>query len=555
MTMKFFLLFIGMLPFNPIFGAELVTPQNKVVEWSVFTTKNYPNPFMDVEVVAVINDQNGQTFRLPAFWKGGGEWAFRFSSPLSGKYVFTTECTDKVNKELNGQKGEIRVIPYSGDNPLYKHGAVGIDKNTTKFAQTDGTPFFWLADSWWFGMSKRISYNDFCFLVNDRVQKNFSVIQFAIGFACDIVPFDKRDQNEAGFIWREDLSSINPEYFNYTDRRIQYMVEAGIMPNLVGSWAYYIHTLGTERIKKHWQYLIARYGAYPVCWTLCGEAGLTWYKTDKPREQLETQRREWSVVAEYIKKTDPFNRMLTVHSGPNSGSHQPIDRMELIDFFMTQPGHNDFETLPIALAHLLKAKQLFPEKPYMAGEVCFEGMAGACKEKIQRNLFWSHILSGACGHGYGNDAMWQFNSRTDKFGPSVAGQIWGNSPWEEAHQWPGATHVGIGKRILETLEWWKLEPHPEWISTSATPESFMNPFAAGVPGKYRIFYFPGKVAPWGKKNTVNELEPEIAYQAKWVDPITGDEYPIGDVVPDSDMKWTVPAAPILQDWVLILERN
>jgi hypothetical protein len=551
--MKKIVLILSVLCLFLFANASQTVQQNKMVEFTFSTSKVYKNPFFDVELYAVISAGNRQILRLPAFWKGGGEWAFRFSSPTVGKFTFTTECSDKSNNELHGQTGEINVIPYSGKNLLYKHGAVHVDKTTGKFAQTDGTPFLWLADSWWFGMSKRIGYNDFCFLVNDRVKKKFSVIQFAIGFACDIAPFDNRDQNEAGFIWQKDLSSINPEYFEYTDRRIQYMVEAGIMPNIVGSWAYYIHTLGTERFKKHWNYLIARYGAYPVCWTLCGEAGLTWYKTDKPKEQLEMQRREWSAVAEYIKQTDPFRRLLTVHSGPNSGGHQPIDRMELIDFFMTQPGHNDFETLPNALAHLQKAKQMYPEKPFMAGEVCFEGMAGACKEKIQRYLFWSHLLSGACGHAYGNDAMWQFNSRTDKFGPSVAGQIWGNSPWEEACQWPGATHVGIGKQILETIEWWKLEPHPEWISQHASVENFMDPFCAGIPGKLRIIYFPSKVAPWSPKMQVKALENGVGYVAKWVDPLSGEIYAIGNISGNEKGEWNIPFAPILQDWLLILE--
>jgi hypothetical protein len=353
----------------------------------------------------------------------------------------------------------------------------------------------------------------------------------------------------------KDTSSINPDYFNYTDRRIDYLVESGIMPNLVGAWAYYIHFLGTERMKKHWQYLIARYGAYPFCWTLCGEAGLTWYKADDSKKQLEIQRNEWSVIAGYIKQNDPFHRLLTVHSGPNSGSHLPISQMDYIDFFLTQPGHNDFETLPIALEHLQKAQKLYPDKPCMAGEVCFEGMAGACKEKIQRYLFWSHMLLGACGHCYGTDATWQFNSKTNKFGKSVSGQIWGNQPWEEAFQWPGSTHVGQGKKILERIDWWLIQPHPEWITPSATSAEFMNPFAAGVPGKFRIFYFPGKVPPWGKRPSIKKLEKDIQYEAKWVDPLTGDDYPIGSITGNESGEWTVPYAPILQDWVLVLEKS
>ncbi len=548
-----YLVFVMLINFIISFG-QMSVMQNKVMEWSVFTKTNYDNPFYDVSIHALVKCPDGKTITLPAFWKGNGEWGFRFSSPEVGDYSYITECSDNKNTELHSQKGGFRIVPYRGTNRLYSAGAVRAIAGKRFMEHTDGTPFFWLADSWWFGMSKRIAYNDFCMLVNDRKEKGFSVIQFAIGFACDIEPFDQRDSNEAGFIWNKDLSSINPEYFEYTDRRISYLVESGIIPNIVGAWAYYINFTGTDKMKKHWEYIIARYGAFPVTWTVCGEAGLAWYKSENSVKQIEHQRHEWSVVAEHIKLTDPFNRLLTVHSGPNSGNHIPIENMALIDLFLTQPGHNDFETLPVALSHMKKAHEMYPGKPVMAGEVCFEGMAGASKEKIQRYLFWSHLLSGAAGHCYGNDAMWQFNSRDDKFGPSVSGHTWGNEPWEDAYKWPGSLHVGIGKKILEGLKWQEMEPHPEWIIPSATPDNFMRPFAAGSPGNWRIFYFPGKVTPWGVVNRIVKIERDVNYSASWANPLTGELSIIGNVTADGNGEWNVPAAPILHDWVLIFER-
>ena len=112
-------------------------------------------------------------------------------------------------------------------------------------------------------------------LTHDRKVKGFNVIQFAIGFPCDIVPFDPRGQNEAGDPWSKDFGSINPAYFDLADLRIQWLVEQGMLPNTVGLWGYYLKFMGVDRIKEHWDYIIARYGAYPVTWTLCGEATRT----------------------------------------------------------------------------------------------------------------------------------------------------------------------------------------------------------------------------------------------------------------------------------------
>jgi hypothetical protein len=187
-----FTLFLSVQSFSSNFNVQ----QNRVVEWSLYSQKYYTNPFYDVDLVAIIKDSKGKILRLPAFWKGNGEWGFRFSSHDCGEYSFRTECSDLINKNLHNQSGTIRVFPYTGKNPLFANGPVKVASNKHYLEHYDGKPFFWLADSWWFGMSKRISYNDFCFLVNDRKQKGFSVIQFAIGFACDIAPFDVRDSNE-----------------------------------------------------------------------------------------------------------------------------------------------------------------------------------------------------------------------------------------------------------------------------------------------------------------------------------------------------------------------
>ena len=57
----------------------------------------------------------------------------------------------------------------------------------------------------------------------------------------------------------------------------------------------------------------------------------------------------------------------------------------------------------------------------MHGEVCFEGMAGSSWQDVQRLLFWSNILQGTPGYGYGAEGIWQFNEVGNPFGPSPTG--------------------------------------------------------------------------------------------------------------------------------------
>jgi hypothetical protein len=87
-------------------------------------------------------------------------------------------------------------------------------------------------------------------LADDRKEKGFSVIQFAIGFPCDIEPFDPRGSNAAGDPWDKDMQSINPAYFDLADQRFQMLLDKGFMPNMVGLWGYYMKFFGPENIKK-----------------------------------------------------------------------------------------------------------------------------------------------------------------------------------------------------------------------------------------------------------------------------------------------------------------
>ena len=85
-------------------------------------------------------------------------------------------------------------------------------------------------------------------------------------------------------------------------------------------------------------------------------------------------------------------------------------------------------------------------------------------------MFWTCMLSGAAGHTYGANGIWQVNTRGKPYGPSPHGMSWGNTPWEDAYQLPGRRQLGLAKRLLERFQWWRFEPHPEWVAPHWTAE-------------------------------------------------------------------------------------
>ena len=131
-------------------------------QWNVFeasyeSAKAYPNTFTEVEVDVVFS-QGDKQWKVPAFWAGDKKWTVRFAPPLQGKYTYRVECSDKANSGLNGKEETLSVTDYKGDNPLLKHGFLRVSQDKRHFEHADGTPFFWLGDTWWKGLSGRISY-------------------------------------------------------------------------------------------------------------------------------------------------------------------------------------------------------------------------------------------------------------------------------------------------------------------------------------------------------------------------------------------------------------
>jgi hypothetical protein len=537
----------------PVSAQTLYITSNKVIEWQYMSDQKYSDPFNDVAVFAEIKLPDGHMFVLPGFWAGDDVWKFRFSSLTPGEYSFTTKCSDTLNKALHGQKGMIHITSYEGTNTLYTHGSIHVSANKKYLQHQDGTPFFWLADSWWHGMTSRFRWPyDFKYLSRERKDKGFTVIQFAIGFPCDIEPFDPRGQNEAGDPWDKEWKSIRPEYFDLADLRVRHLVEQGLVPNIVGSWGYYIKWAGVETMKKHWNYLIARYGAYPVTWTLAGEVTLAWYHdlATQWEEEKSVFREQWSDVAAYIKQNDPYQHLLTVHPGPNSGDLKPINRMELIDMVMCQSGHEGYYTFERSVDFIKKAQHLYPDKPVLHGEVCFEGMDGKSWQDVQRFLFWSNSLMGTPGFSYGAEGIWQFNSEEELFGPSPAGNVWGNVPWEIAHKYEGSREIGLGKKFLDHYQWWRLTPAQDRIESRENGVVSI-PFCAAIEDDHLIIYMFRKPVRW-RKYGVNGLEPGKTYSVVWFDPIQGNVIENDAFTANSEGIIDIDYAPIMQDWVLVI---
>ena len=401
--------------------------------------------------------------------------------------------------------------------------------------------------------ASRLSWpEDFQRLAADRVAKGFNVVQIVAGLYPDMPPFDPRGANEAGFPWEPEFARINPAYFDAADLRIEYLAEPGhraLHRRLLGLFP---AVMGVEKMKRHWRYLVARWGALPgrlVPRRRRHHALLPFQDQGPGRRRTEARLdRHRSLRA---RPSTPTSTPITIHpSSTSSTARQSVDDPAVLDFDMLQTGHSDRRSLPNTVAKVRESFAAEPKMPVLVGEVCYEGIMQASREEVQRIMFWASILSGATGHTYGANGIWQVNTADHPFGPSPHGRSWGDTPWDTAYQLPGSGQLGLAKTFLARYPWWRIEPHPEWADPAWTAQNMFKSFAAGIPGELRIFYIPD-----GNSPIVRNLEPGISYRAFFWNPVNAKETPIGPVTPDAEGKWSAPSGPIFQDWILVLQKG
>jgi len=527
--------------------------QNNVAELSFDSKGVYADAFDEVPLYAEFTAPDGVVISVPAFRAGGGTWKVRYSSEKTGVHTYVTKCG--AGGGLDGLKGEISVVGYDGDNPLYKHGAICRKGDGLFLSHRDGKPFFWLADTWWMGFTARLPLADgFAKLTRDRVDKGFNVVQIVAGLYPDMEPFDERGANEAGFPWDPDFKVVNPAYFDAADKKIAYLVENGVTPCVVGCWGFYMKVAGVENLKRHWQNLIARWAAYPVVWCVCGEANMAFYDdaSVSPEEHLKNSRRDWNEVTKFVRGADPFHRLVTIH--PTQNGHEQIEDESLLDLDMLQTGHSGFMTLAPTLRQVKKAVDR-KKLPVVNSEACYEGICNSSFADVQRYLFWSNFMLGACGHTYGANGIWQLNTKEKPYGASPHGAHWGDASWEDAAALPGSFQLGAAKKFISRFEWWRFERRQEWTDKPCSYENVDGLFCVGIPGEVRLIFKPFFGGNFWGTDKIFGIEKDAAYRACYFNPVTGEETDLGIVEPDEDGAWTTPRVKAFQDWVVALVRE
>ncbi len=512
----------------------------------------YDNPFLDVSIWASFTAPSGRVIRREAYWDGGSTYRVSFAPTECGRWRYRLEAPSETG--LDGLCGELEAVPYSGELAIYRHGFLKISENGRYFIHDDGTPFFWLGDTHWgFAYAERWDESNhpemasmFRGMVDRRVEQGFTVYQTNL----------RTDPDTGGrpLYWDESAASDLPNvsfYQNELDRRMQYIADHGLVNAMGQAWFYAIdHSEKSIERQKHLaRYLVARYGALPICWTLAGEtAGYM------PGEEHERYIRDWREVAREIEALDDYGTLQTAHYTNERPFAEYYQDEAWFDFTLNQAGHGDY---PIHAGLFLEHRRKHARKPFVEGEALYEYCSTLeelgtrlCTADMLRYAAYTAIQCGACGYTYGAQGIWECHwSKED---PNPMGEVFNrfNITWTEAIDGPGAVQMGYLRRFYLKNHFEQMLPYGEdRQELSWSPFSKKQPLASVSADHSRlILYYGDAVCFPGRLEGLREG----CYQTKWFDPRSG-EYTEGETAVPENGVWVTPRKPSVGDWLLVAE--
>jgi hypothetical protein len=92
-----------------------------------------------------------------------------------------------------------------------------------------------LADTWWYAMTARLTDEDFRRLISLRVLQGFTAAQLVVGIPPETTPDNPNAASPVGPAWTWS-GEFNDAYLNYARDRILSMNRSGLSAIVYGAW-------------------------------------------------------------------------------------------------------------------------------------------------------------------------------------------------------------------------------------------------------------------------------------------------------------------------------
>ena len=574
-------------------------------ELTFTAARAFANPYTDATVWV---DLSGPGFkkRVYGFWDGGQTFRVRVLATAPGNWTWRSG-SNPPDAGLAPKSGSFVAAAWSEDekqaNPL-RRGFLRATANRHALEQADGTPFFVIGDTWWAAGANRFQWYDddtprplgpgagLKDYVRYRKAQGYNWINMIAAFPnwmTDGQPWHvvmndaekttvrsawlefgansaKNMDNEGGRPFQfpgkvpgyenmfPDVDRINPEYFRYIDRKIDYLNEQGFVAFIEVSrrdaslcWKKYYGWPGSYA--RFIEYIWSRYQANntvlsPIHLDIISESV-------GPEDYLQAVK---LVMEKY--GPPPFGTLLSANANPSTLENWGEDSWVTLHQTGNMREHNNYWYL----TEIFQAAHPQPAlngEPYYSGYVDARGLNGVYRygaaggtEKddqfVRSAMYGSFLSGGLAGHVYGAEGIWGSDIE-----PAAPIKMWDAFQWRSGSQMQHLRTfaMSIGKRYQE------LAPNADLVSPNKTPlvrgyEEWA--YCARTPDK-EIFlaYFEKGCPPRSQIRGARLLSP---YRAQWYDPRNGTWQDVGNGTLRSSIIGivTLPEFPADADWGLRL---
>ena len=520
-----------------------------------------------------------ETLTLDGYWNGDQTWTVRFVPTQPGTWTWKSLSSDPG---MDQQQGDIECIAPTAqqviDNPNLR-GFISVSEGARYFTYADGTPFFWLGDTVWAISTKRCGLGDnqdgpFFQWLRDRIDKGFTA-------AC--VQFFRRlsQSNEGGYPFPDNTNdngsfeSLNPEFFQSLDTRMEILWQSGLVVTAHPTWFGKPQggptNIAPQDAQLITRYLLARYSAYNIVYSLSGEyqhsyTDMTNPWTPEHWRELGAKVKSWNAYKHPVSVmsigTDELNDPKELTNEAYQGSSAGEFHAEpWLDHNWIQTGHRSSLLWRIP-QRTTENRAHEPAKPVVLGEGWYEGFDDPnsfvqCNAAHIRWQAWVSLLSGAAGYIYGHGDVWGYFS---KLNDPMPDQVVDDQEFilERGFDAEGGNNLRHLRSLFDRIEWWKLEPgqnllHTDGLFANEANEWYLRvPYCAAAPGELYVVYMPQGT---GKKSKQLQLEGSHEYRAYWYNPRDGGEKLIDIQELYGSSTWTVPDTPGPLDWVLVVQKT
>ncbi len=433
---------------------------------------------------------------------------------------------------------------------------VKVSANKRFLVTEDGKPFFYLADTGW-ELFHRLTREEAVEYLEVRASEHYNAIQAVALAELGGVPEPNAYGKFPLVAGDPERPAITPganpsdpgqyDYWDHVDYVVDQANARGIYIAMLPSWGNWVNGDGrTGKIltkanaQSYGEFLGRRYGKKGVIWVLGGDRD--------PRGFEET----WRVLARGLAigvsgKEDYDAVLMTFHPLGEATSSTWFHNDRWLSFNMQQDGHGP-PARSRSWERITSDYNRTPVKPVLDGEPLYEDHPLAFNAKELGYSFDAHVrqyayadvFSGACGHTYGNHAVWQMYAppREPINGPLMY--------WQQAIRRPGAAQMQYVKALMESRPYLSRVPDQSIV---VDPLEGADHISATRGDGYLFVY-----SAQGREFTVRPGKiAGVRLEAWWYNPRNGAAQSIGELDNSAEHKFTPPSEGFGSDWVLVLD--